>query len=142
VGQEFSESFTKSLTGYDGIVECSVAESIRHSGNRLVEKMLPADRSLIQSVGTTMGERSVAGTVRAVTKATCSDWAARCRRLLLSGSGTPAYEHPPELEWNYEMIPLTTGIPVLDGATAANVKCHTLRFRFREWVKELDYGQS
>lgn len=139
VGQDFAEVYVQALTGYEGIVECECTEDVVYSGPRYVEKPVPDGPSIIQEVGITLGQRTVSGSVRALTQAACQAWADRCRHLLLS-SATPEYEHGPALVWGYAFVPLTDGYPKTDGAHTANVRCHTLRFTFREWVPELQYG--
>lgn len=138
VGLDFSDTYTQALTGYDGVVECSVEEDITHSGTRWIEKPLPDSASLWQSVGITPAQRIVSGTVKSVNRETCREWASRCRRLLLVGPN--GKEHAPQMRWGYTFARLVSGYPVADGGTAANVQCHTLSFTFRESLSTLAWS--
>lgn len=135
LGLDFAETYTAALTGFAGIVECAVSEEVRHSGTRWIEKPLPDGPSIFQSAGTVAAERVVQGTVKALTRDTCHAWASRCRRLLLVGPN--GKEHPPQYGWAHSFARLVSGLPVADGATPANVQCHTLTFSFRESLSEL-----
>lgn len=138
IGLDFAEGYTAALSGYEGIVECAVTEDVTHSGTRWIEKPLPDGASVYQSAGTTAAERVVSGTVRALTRAACAEWAARCRRLLLVGPS--GHEHAPRLVWGMAFARLVSGYPVAEGSNAANVQCHTLQFTFRESLAELAYA--
>lgn len=123
MGLRFSVLYVAVITNpTQQILETSLSEDLQYSGNRLREFATPNGPSAIQTLGITMGTRTVSGSVTAATEAAAVAWLA-AQRIVAFPSGTtgaiavpaPRYLQPPRISTSFVFLPLTVN-PVGRGA--------------------------
>jgi hypothetical protein len=132
LGLRFTEVWLDLLTGVSGILECEVAEEVRHSGARLVARPIPDGPSVVQNCGTAHGSRTVTAQCVATAETAGRNWVRAKREELLEGD----YEEPPRVGTVFRWLPQTDGVV---RGVEANVKLFEITGQYTEVLP--DYGR-
>ena len=119
----FANEYQAALSGQEGIIECNVSESIRHTGVRWVIRDTAFGRPLAQACGYEPGNRSVRAQVVAVDEATARTWLNSQYALAFPATApSTRYRRPPEFSTSWTFAPRVTGIARGSGANAQVVR--------------------
>jgi hypothetical protein len=130
---KFRLTYVAKITGFTGIVDCTVNERIKFSGRRNIEIPVPNAESEFQDMGIVPGRRTVSGTVTAATEAIALAWVKKMSTLAYANTNgipdAPAvkYAEPPEINIGFEFVPLNEGVP---RGAGINVKLAKVDFTF------------
>lgn len=134
---EFSASFVKTLSSPAAVLKCSLSESITYSGNRNVVQDTPDGLSTVQNCGTTVGQRTVSGSVVAATEAAALNYISTqhgAAGLLGRFRGTAPvgiFEEPMSINTSFEFIPLLSGV---GRGAGVNIQVCSMDFSFRQVI--------
>lgn len=119
----FANEYRAALSGQEGVIECNVSESIRHTGVRWVIRDTAFGRPLAQACGYEPGNRTVRAQVVAVDEATARTWLNSQYALAFPATApSTRYRRPPEFSTSWTFAPRVTGIARGSGANAQVVR--------------------
>lgn len=122
---DFTAAYEKKLTGDAGILQCELTVATQYAGTRWVVHAIPGGVSVLQSVGTETGQRTVSGSCVATNYADAEAWALLQREAHLARD----YEQPPRLEAQYDFPMRIEGDVGVENFSAVRVTFH-----FTEWL--------
>jgi hypothetical protein len=128
---DFTETFSKTLTGVSSIIECEVKQELEYSGVRWVMQAIPRDSlgaggySIPQDCGITEGRRTISGYASCAVLETALVWCRGHRSMLTGDLDGNSCEERPRVSVGYTFPPLTSGNP-------ASPRMHRVDFTFSE----------